>query len=135
MTAGHATTPLATVLDLKPGMRAFVADMPDNVRQSIALDELGLTLLAAPSTGIDAALVFVTDPARLECELNALRQLIAPGAFVWVAWPDAATGTASGVTDEIVRHAAASHGLIETKSVTLDEKWLALKLMIRKELG
>lgn len=128
MTAGHATTPLADELGLKPGMRAFVVDMPDPVRRTIALDGLGLTLLAAPSTGIDAAHIFVTDRQALAQELNALRQLIAPGGFIWVAWP----ASGSDIDADLVREMAAPAGLADVQRCAIDPDWSALKLMTRK---
>lgn len=130
MTAGYPTTPLAEQLGFKPGMRAFIADMPDDVRAAIALDQLGLTLLIAPSTGIDAAHIFVTSRERLECEVNALRQLIAPGGFIWVSWPSVATG----IGEDAVRQVAEPLGLTDVQACAIDQNWSAIKLMIRKEL-
>ena len=95
MTAGYSTTPLADKLGFKPGMRLFIADMPDSVRAEAQVDDLGLEVLAAPCTGIDAAHVFVTERAILDRELNALRQLIAPSGFIWVSWPKKAAKVAN----------------------------------------
>lgn len=134
MTAGYSTTPLADKLGFKPGMRAFIADMPAGVRAEIALDSLGLELLAAPGAGIDAAHVFVTDRARLECELIALRQLIAPSGFIWVSWPKQAARVATDVTEDVIRELALPLGLVDVKVCAVDETWSGLKLMIRKEL-
>lgn len=134
MTAGYSTTPIADKLGFKPGMRAFIADMPANVRAEIALDSLGLELLAAPSVGIDAAHVFVTERARLDCELAALRQLIAPSGFVWVSWPKRAAKVETDVTEDTIREIALPLGLVDVKVCAIDEVWSGLKLMIRKEL-
>ena len=134
MTAGYSTTPLADKLGFKPGMRAFIADMPAGVRADIALDSLGLELLAAPSVGIDAAHVFVTERTRLECELIALRQLIAPSGFVWVSWPKQAAKMETDLTEDVIRELALPLGLVDVKVCAVDEIWSGLKLMIRKEL-
>lgn len=134
MTAGYSSTPLAQKLGLKAGMRVFVADMPDAVRDAIALNDLGLTLLAAPSTGIDAAHVFVNTRSDLEREIRALRQLIAPGGFIWVSWPKKASKVATDVTEDVVRELALPIGLVDVKVCAVDETWSGLKLMIRKEL-
>lgn len=134
MTAGYSTTPLADKLGFKPGMRAFIADMPASVRAEIALDSLGLELLAAPGAGIDAAHVFVTERARLECELTALRQLVAPSGFIWVSWPKKAAKMDTDVTEDVIRELALPLGLVDVKVCAVDEIWSGLKLMIRKEL-
>jgi hypothetical protein len=134
VTAGYSTTPLADKLGLKPGMRAFIADMPDTVRAEIGLDSLGLELLAAPGAGIDMAHIFVTERARLECELIALRQLIAPSGFIWVSWPKKAAKAETDVTEDVIREIALPLGLVDVKVCAVDETWSGLKLMIRKEL-
>lgn len=134
MTAGYSSTPLADKLGFKPGMRVFIADMPEEVRTQIALDSLGLELLAAPGAGIDAAHVFVTQRARLECELAALRQLIAPSGFIWVSWPKKAAKADTDVAEDTVREVALPLGLVDVKVCAVDETWSGLKLMIRKEL-
>ena len=134
MTAGYSTTPLADKLGFKPGMRVFLADMPASVRDEAQIDKLGLELLAAPSTGIDAAHVFVTERARLDCELNALRQLIAPSGFIWVSWPKQAAKVETDVTEDVIRDVALPLGLVDVKVCAIDETWSGLKLMIRKEL-
>lgn len=134
MTAGYSSTPLADKLGFKPGMRAFIADMPESVRAEIALDSLGLELLAAPGAGIDAAHVFVTERARLDCELSALRQLIAPSGFVWVSWPKKVSKVATDITEDTIRELALPLGLVDVKVCAVDETWSGLKLMIRKEL-
>ncbi len=134
MTAGYSSTPLADKLGFKPGMRAFIADMPASVRAEIALDSLGLELLAAPGAGIDAAHVFVSERARLDCELSALRQLIAPSGFIWVSWPKRASGFETDITEDTIRELALPLGLVDVKVCAVDETWSGLKLMIRKEL-
>jgi hypothetical protein len=134
MTAGYSTNPLADKLGFKPGMRTFIVDMPDSVRDEIGLHDLGLTLLAAPSTGIDAAHIFVTSREALHREVAALRQLIAPGGFIWVSWPKKAAKVETDVTEDVVREVALPTGLVDVKVCAVDETWSGLKLMIRKDL-
>jgi hypothetical protein len=134
MPAGYSTTPLAQKLGLKPGMRAFVADMPDSVRAEIDPDAIGLETLAAPCTGIDVAHIFVTRRADLEREVAALRQLIAPGGFIWVSWPKTASKVATDITEDTIREVALPTGLVDVKVCAVDAVWSGLKLMIRKEL-
>lgn len=134
MTAGYSTTALADKLGFKPGMRLFIADMPDSVRVEVQVDDLGLELLAAPCTGIDAAHIFVTERAILDRELNALRQLIAPSGFIWVSWPKKAAKVDTDITEDTIREVALPLGLVDVKVCAVDATWSGLKLMIRKEL-
>ncbi|WP_066662380.1 MULTISPECIES: DUF3052 family protein [unclassified Sphingomonas] len=134
MTAGYSTTALADKLGFKPGMRLFIADMPDSVRAEARLDDLGLELLAAPCTGIDAAHVFVTERATLAREVAALRQLIAPSGFIWVSWPKKAAKMDTDIIEDTIREVALPLGLVDVKVCAVDATWSGLKLMIRKEL-
>ncbi len=134
MTAGYSTTPLAEKLGFKPGMRLFIADMPDSVRAEAQIDDLGLELLAAPCTGIDAAHIFVTERATLAREVAALRQLIAPSGFIWVSWPKKAAKRDTDITEDTIREIALPLGLVDVKVCAVDAIWSGLKLMIRKEL-
>ncbi|WP_439571004.1 hypothetical protein [Sphingomonas sp.] len=134
MTAGYSTTALADKLGFKPGMRLFIADMPASVREETQVDDLGLEVLAAPCTGIDAAHVFVTERAILDRELNALRQLIAPSGFIWVSWPKKAAKVDTDISEDTIREVALPLGLVDVKVCAVDATWSGLKLMIRKEL-
>lgn len=134
MTAGYSTTPLADKLGFKPGMRLFIADMPASVREKAQVDDLGLEVLAAPCTGIDAAHIFVTARAILDREVNALRQLIAPSGFIWVSWPKKAAKVDTDVSEDTIREVALPLGLVDVKVCAVDATWSGLKLMIRKEL-
>ncbi len=134
MTAGYSTTALADKLGFKPGMRLFIADMPDSVRAEAQVDVIGLELLAAPCTGIDAAHIFVTERAVLAREIAALRQLIAPSGFIWVSWPKKAAKMDTDIIEDIIREVALPLGLVDVKVCAVDATWSGLKLMIRKEL-
>jgi len=134
MTAGYSGTPLADKLGLKPGMRVWAHAMPATVRAAIAPLSLGLQELSAPSPGIDAAHIFVTDRAEMTREITALRDLIQPAGMIWVSWPKKAAKVATDITEDSVRAAALPIGLVDIKVCAVDETWSGLKLVIRREL-
>lgn len=134
MTAGYSTTALADKLGFKPGMRLFIADMPASVRTEAQVDDLGVELLAAPCTGIDAAHIFVTERAVLAREVGALRQLIAPSGFIWVSWPKKAAKMDTDIVEDTIREVALPLGLVDVKVCAVDATWSGLKLMIRKDV-
>jgi len=132
--AGYSGTPLAKKLGLKPGMRAWFLDMPDNVRAEMAADTPSLSEEAMPSAGIEAAHIFVTRREDLVRQVAALRQLLAPAGFVWVSWPKKAAKTDTDITEDTIREVALPLGLVDIKVCAVDEKWSGLKLVIRKSL-
>ena len=87
MNTGYSGTPLVKKLGYKNGMRVWFDSMPDNVRAEIYAQELTLSEEEVPTSGINAAHIFVTDRKALAEKLEALRKIIDPAGFIWVSWP------------------------------------------------
>ena len=134
MTTGYSGTPLATKLSLKAGQRAWFCNMPDSVRAEIMAEAPPLDLLEAPEPPIDAAHVFVTERAILDCELRLLLPLLARDGQIWVSWPKKASRVVTDITEDTIRDVAIPLGLVDVKVCAVDATWSGLKLVIRKEL-
>lgn len=132
MTSGYSSTPLARKLSLKAGQRAWWNGMPDSVRAEILADAPPLELLAAPEPPIDAAHIFVTGRAMLDCELRLLLPLLARDGFVWVSWPKKSAKVETDITEDTIRDIALPLGLVDVKVCAIDPIWSGLKLVIRK---
>ena len=132
--AGYSGTPLAKKLSLKDGMRVWLEDMPDSVRVEIA--GFGLTLAEehAPTQGIDAAHVFVTEKAVLTERLTKLRHTIDSVGQLWISWPKKAAKVPTDITEDTIRELALPMGWVDVKVCAVDAVWSGLKLVIRKEL-
>ena len=133
MTAGYSGTPLAKKLSLKAGQRSWFCNMPDSVRAGIMADAPPLELLPAPEPPIDAAHVFVTNRAILDCELRLLLPLLSRDGQIWVSWPKKASKVPTDITEETIRELALPLGLVDVKVCAVDATWSGLKLVIRKE--
>lgn len=134
MSAGYSGTPLAKKLGLKPGQRAWFADMPDTVRVEIDPAAIGLVVLDGPDPGLDMAHVFVTARVELEHHIAVLRDRLAADGMIWVSWPKKASKVATDVTEDVVRAVALPTGLVDVKVCAVDQIWSGLKLVIRKSL-
>lgn len=133
MTAGYSGTPLAQKLGLKPGIRAWFDNMPESVRAEIDPEGLRVEELEVATEGLQAAHLFVTERARLERALEALRTLIERNGFIWVSWPKKASRVPTDITEDVIREVALPKGLVDIKVCAVDTVWSALKLVIRKE--
>jgi hypothetical protein len=134
MTAGYSGTPLAKKLSLKPGMRVWFDGMPASVAAEIDSKALHLTCVAAPTSDLDAAHVFVTDKADMAAKLAMLRPLLVPAGFIWVSWPKKASKVPTDITEDGIRAVILPDTeLVDVKVCAVDETWSGLKLMIRKE--
>lgn len=129
--AGYSGTPLAKKLGFKPGQRAWFADMPDSVRDEI---DTGIVQLESPEPPVEAAHIFVTHCATLDCELRMLLPLLARDGMVWVSWPKKASMKPTDITEDVIRAVALPLGLVDVKVCAVDKIWSGLKLVIRKEL-
>jgi hypothetical protein len=134
MVSGYSGTPLAKKLGLKPGQRAWFADMPDSVRAEIDPEEIGLILLAAPEAGTDAAHIFVTARTDLERHIAVVRALLAPDGMLWVSWPKKASKVPTDITEDTIRTVALPTGFVDVKVCAIDPIWSGLKLVVRKSL-
>jgi hypothetical protein len=132
VTTGYSGTPLAKKLSLKAGQRAWFEGMPEGVRAEIGPEAVGIELLAAAKSPIDAAHVFVTERAKLEDAIARLLPLLAATGFLWVSWPKKASKVPTDITEDTIRDVALPTGLVDVKVCAVDETWSGLKLMIRK---
>jgi hypothetical protein len=132
VTTGYSGTPLAQKLSLKEGLRTWWCGMPDSVRAEIERGGVALTLLETPEPPIEAAHIFVTERAVLECELRLLLPLLDRSGFIWISWPKKAAKVPTDVTEDVIREVALPLGLVDVKVCAIDETWSGLKLVIRK---
>ena len=132
MNAGYSGTPLAKKLSLKPGLTAWFRAMPDSVRAEIG--DAGVEELPTPVQSLDAAHIFVTEPAEMERLLGELRHIVAPTGFVWVSWPKKAAKVPTDITEDKIREVCLPMGWVDVKVCAVDAVWSGLKLMVRKEL-
>jgi hypothetical protein len=134
MNKGYSGTPLVNKLGYKDGMRVWFDAMPDNVRAEIYAAELTLSEEEVPTSGINAAHIFVTDRKALAEKLEALRKVIDPAGFIWVSWPKKASKVQTDVTEDTIREIILPDSdLVDVKVCAVDAVWSGLKLMIRKD--
>jgi hypothetical protein len=134
MTTGYSGTPLVKKLGYRDGMRVWFDSMPGTVRAEIYTQELTLSEEEVPTSGLDAAHIFVTERADMEAKLAMLRPLLQPAGFIWVSWPKKASKVATDITENTIRAVILpSTDLVDVKVCAVDAVWSGLKLMIRKE--
>jgi hypothetical protein len=132
--SGYSGTPLAKKLSLKDGQRAWFDAMPDNVRAEIDSCGTVVTLLDSPEPPVEAAHLFVTHCATLDCKLRMLLPLLDRDGMIWVSWPKQAAKADTDITEDVIRAVALPLGLVDVKVCAVDDIWSGLKLVIRNEL-
>ncbi len=122
MTIGNETTRTATELGLTRGVRLWLRDAPEALRNAIDPEAIGAELLASPSTGMDVAIIVVDADKPIERELQALAGLMQPAGHVWVLWEDYAVAR-----DDVTR-IALDQGFLPGDLHRIAKRWTGLKL-------
>ncbi|MFZ3483416.1 hypothetical protein [Sphingomonas sp. 3-13AW] len=77
---------LAKQLNLVRGMRLWMRGVPDEIAQALDTALSGLSIEAAPSAGLDAALIAVPTRDAITAALAPLGELLTNSGFVWIGW-------------------------------------------------
>ena len=128
--AGYSGTPLPQKLGLKPGMRVLALDAPPNFEGLLAGapgDLVRMSRLGA----FDCALAFTMRTSALVPMFDKLAPRMADTGMIWVGWPKKASGVATDLSEDAVRHAGLAAGLVDVKVCAIDATWSGLKFVRR----
>ncbi len=116
---------VAEKMGIKAGSRAFIIRAPD-----VALRALDLPSLQRGSRlvgGFDYIHLFALAEAEVVAELPKLRRHLASTGMLWVSWPKAGK-LDTDLTLQRVIGISYEHGLVESKTLAVDDTWSAIKL-------
>ena len=128
--AGYSGRSVVQKLGIKPGFRIFVDGALAAYGDVVGALPADVKIAARLKAPLDMAHVFATQAAVLRKKLPTCREAIAPDGMVWVSWPKKSSGVATDVTENVVRDAALSLGLVDIKVCAIDDTWSGLKLVI-----
>jgi CheY-like chemotaxis protein len=127
----YSKTPLMRKLGVKQdshvgviGGRAILAGLLGPLPGSAKLEE-GI------GKACHLALWFVRSNKELESEIGSWARRLPP-VPLWICWPKKASGAGSNVTEQVVRAAGLSRGLVDYKVCSLDATWSGLLFRKRK---
>lgn len=110
----------------------------DNIKAVVLHDEVGFfndakSLCGVDQLGIDLdwLLGFYEQPKVLNAEIGILKSSISSTGQVWIAWPKKSAKVQTQLNDNLVREIGLVSGLVDTKIVSLDPTWSALKFVFR----
>ena len=83
--------------------------------------------------GVDVLVFFTTSRTELEQRFAKLRRTMGPADGLWVAWPKKAAKIDTDLDFETVQRIGLDAGLVDNKSAAIDERWQALRFVIRLE--
>jgi hypothetical protein len=82
--------------------------------------------------GAEVVVFFTTRRSELERRFRALKQTLAPADGLWIAWPKKAAKIATDLDFETVQRIGLDAGLVDNKSVAIDDAWQAVRFVYRR---
>ncbi|GAB3948906.1 DUF3052 family protein [Spirosoma harenae] len=117
-------------MGIKPGARAIFIDAPAEAIESMNLPTLDIA--ETLSGDFDFIHLFATDQATLHKMFPILKDHVRPTGTLWVSWPKAGKlGTDLKITKVI--EIGYDYGLVESKNLSVNATWTALKFTHPKE--
>jgi hypothetical protein len=128
--AGYSGKSLADKLGVKPGVRLWTLNAPDNYPELIGPLPTGVSIAPDPGTA-DILHLFVTSRADLVARVD-LTQAARLGAAVWISWPKKSSPMFADLTEDGVRDAILPTGWVDVKVCAVDQNWSGLKFLRRR---
>jgi hypothetical protein len=83
--------------------------------------------------GVDVLVFFTTSRRELERRFSKLRRTMGPADGFWIAWPKKASKLETDLDFAAVQTIGINAGLVDNKSAAIDERWQAVRFVIRVE--
>lgn len=121
---------VAEKMGIKDGARAIFIDAPESSLKSIDLPSLDV---ASEFVGaFDYIHLFAKTQAELDLAFPKLKAHLKPTGMLWVSWPKNRKLGTDLVLPRIIE-IGYNHGLVESKTLSVDSTWSAIKFTHPKE--
>jgi hypothetical protein len=119
--------PLPKKLGIKEGMRAIFVDVPSDVIEAIG--SAGLNVAAKLTGHFDYIHCFTKSQSELEDTFSRLKDHLKPTGMLWISWPKNRQ-LATDLTMTKIIKIGYTHGLVESKCVSVDSTWSGIKFTV-----
>lgn len=121
---------LAKKLGIKEGMRAKLVNAPAEVKEALAAPDINI---AAKFAGqFDYLHFFTKSQAELEEKFSGLKKHLKPDGLLWISWPKNRQLDTDLTMAKIIK-TGYDHGLVESKCVSVNATWSAIKFTFPKK--
>ena len=129
-TAGYSGTPLIKKLGIKPDMKVFVINAPDNYFELLQ-EDISPQYISGKQIP-DCIHLFAKDhTAFLKGMQKILRYTTSnTSVMIWVSWYKKSSGIATDITEDVIRDFALKNNLVDIKVCAVSELWSGLKLVV-----
>jgi len=131
-TAGYSGTPLLAKLGVKEGSRLALIQAPAGFSKWLPALPDGATVSQRGTGEADVILLFVMSQKDLKSLEATMKRMPPAAGMLWVAWPKKASKIVTDLSEDIIRGAGLSLGLVDTKVCAIDDTWSGLRFNRRK---
>jgi hypothetical protein len=124
----YSHVPLHKKLGVKEGSRVAVVNEPDGWALEVPD---GVEMLQRASKRLDVILFFSRTEQHLRRRFGVLAGYLEPAGGLWVAYPKKSSDLATDLTFETVQAVGLEGGLVDTKSVAVDDDWSGVRFVYR----
>ncbi len=122
---------LARTLGIRAGTRLAIVDPPVRFSEDLAPLPPDVVPRSLADGELDCVVVFVkARPGLADLLPDAVRAL-APTGSLWLAWPKQLSGYATDLSAEVVQAAGMRYGLLDSRRLSLNEGWTAMRFIVR----
>ena len=129
-TAGYSGTALIKKLGIRPGMKIFLLNAPENYFDLLQED---ITKQIITGKQIPSFIhLFAKDSVAFKKGMEKILQYAVANTavIIWVSWYKKASGIATDLTEDVIRNFALQHNLVDIKVCAASEQWSGLKLVV-----
>jgi hypothetical protein len=117
-------------IGVKQGMRSILIDAPPEAIEAIGLP--GDSAANKLAGSFDYIHLFATSQADLDAAFPKLKGYLRQDGMLWISWPKGGRLGTDLTLKQIIR-IGYGHGLVESKTISLDPTWSAIKFTFPKQ--
>ncbi len=111
-------------MGVRAGTRSLLVGAPEEAVAAMQLPDVDLKLRRLGTFGYIH--LFVTKQAEMERKFPGLARHLQKGGMLWVSWPKGRALGTDLTLPEVIR-IGYDHGLVESKTLRIDDTWSAIK--------
>ena len=126
----YSHVPLWKKLGIKEGCRAAVVAEPDDWELEVPE---GVHMFQRATKPLDVILFFTQSERHLRRRFSVLSGYLDPAGGIWVAYPKRSSSLKTDLTFERVQAVGLETGLVDNKSISVDDDWSGVRFVYRLE--
>lgn len=130
--AGYSGKPLGDKLGLKPGMKVYFKDLPEDVRADLDSYLSEVNISNSLKGTLDYLHVFTKESKELQKLFPKLTDHLADKGMIWISWPKGSSKVSTDINENVVRELGLKLGIVDVKVCAVSDIWSGLKFYKRK---